>query len=371
MNMKQGKKQLRNRIQMICIMVVWGSLTLLCWFFPKKELSESERRKLSQFPKVTWASIINGSYIENFEEAAKDQFPMRESFRRIRAVTDIYGFQKKDVHGIYQTEGQLVELLYPLRETSVEHAGEKCQDIYDIWLAGTDVKVYLAVIPDKGYYAEETSDCLYFDYEKMNRILQEEFPEGEWISLADTLTMEDYYATDSHWRQEKLEETADRLLEVMGKESLQGLEKKPALEDFYGVYAGQSALPVNGEPMYYLTNDILEQCQVYHVENEKTLGIYDTEKLTGRDPYEFYLSGSTAIAVIENPSCTTGQELVVFRDSFGNSIVPLLLQSYSRVTVIDTRYVSPELIGDYVTFENQDVLFLYSTILLNESETMR
>ena len=123
--------------------------------------------------------------------------------------------------------------------------------------------------------------------------------------------------------------------------------------------------------MYYLTNDVLEQCQVYHVETDETLGIYDEDKLTGRDPYEFFLSGSTAIAMIENPNCTTGRELVVFRDSYGSSMVPLLVQSYSKVTVIDTRYVNPDLIGDYVEFENQDVLFLYSTLLLNNSETMR
>ncbi|MBP3507959.1 MAG: hypothetical protein J6K43_16370 [Lachnospiraceae bacterium] len=369
--MNKKEASIKNRIQILIILLVWGILALLCWFLPRQELSEGERRKLAQFPTISWSSIMKGSYAEKFEEAATDQFPMRETVRSIRAVTDIYGFRKKDVHGIYLAEGYLAESLYPLRESSVHNAGEKCESIYQEWLAGTDTSVYAAIIPDKGYYLSEENGYLTPDYEQMKTIMEEEFPEAEWIPIEDTLSIEDYYATDSHWRQEQLEETANRLLDAMGGEALQGLEQKQALEEFHGVYEGQSALPVRGEPMYYLTNDVLEQCQVHHVENGKTLGIYEEEKLTGRDPYEFFLSGSTAIAMIENPQCTTGRELVVFRDSFGSSMVPLLVQSYSRVTVIDTRYVNPELIGDYVELENQDVLFLYSTLLLNNSETMR
>lgn len=368
---KRNKRNRMNQISIVLVLLVWGSLALLCRVLPRQEVSEGERRKLAQFPTVSWTSMMNGTYAEKFETAAADQFPMREVFRRIRAVTDTYGFQKKDVHGIYPADGYLAESLYPLRESGVRNAGEKCRSIYEEWLAGTNTSVYAAIVPDKGYYLGEEYGYLTLDYQQLESIMQEEFPEAEWIPIADTLSMEDYYATDSHWRQEQLEETANRILDAMGGEPLQDLERKLALEEFYGVYAGQTALPVKGEPMYYLTNDVLEQCQVYHVETDETLGIYDEDKLTGRDPYEFFLSGSTAIAMIENPNCTTGRELVVFRDSYGSSMVPLLVQSYSKVTVIDTRYVNPDLIGDYVEFENQDVLFLYSTLLLNNSETMR
>ncbi len=369
--MNKKNSSIQNRIQILCIALVWGILALLCWVLPKKDISESERRKLAQFPDITWASILNASYMEDFEEAGVDQFPMREGFRGLRAMTDRYALGKQDVHGIYMEDGYLTEMLYPLNESSVQNGGEKCQNIYDMYLADTKTDVYLAVIPDKGYYLSRESGHPALDYDKLNAIMQEAFPEAEWIDLTDTLFIEDYYATDSHWRQEQLTEPANRILEAMGSQSLEGLEQKLALEAFYGVYAGQSALPVKGEPVYYLTNDVLEQCQVYHVENGKTLGIYDEEKLSGRDPYEFFLSGNTAIGIIENPNSTSEKELVVFRDSFGSSMVPLFVQSYSKVTVIDTRYVNPELIGDYVEFENQDVLFLYSTMLLNQSETMR
>ena len=65
------------------------------------------------------------------------------------------------------------------------------------------------------------------------------------------------------------------------------------------------------------------------------------------------------------------KELVVFRDSFGSSIIPLLATGYSKITVIDTRYISPKLLKEYVTFENKDVLFMYSTLIINDSNTLK
>ena len=44
---------------------------------------------------------------------------------------------------------------------------------------------------------------------------------------------------------------------------------------------------------------------------------------------------------------------------------------YSRVTLVDIRYIHPDQIGDYVNFQNQDVLFLYSTLILNSGRSLK
>jgi len=93
------------------------------------------------------------------------------------------------------------------------------------------------------------------------------------------------------------------------------------------------------------------------------------EKLASRDLYDVFLSGGMALQVIENPH---GEgELTVFRDSFGSSLVPLLASRYAKVTLIDTRYISPAMLKDHVSFRGQDVLMLYSSLLLNSSSTLR
>lgn len=101
------------------------------------------------------------------------------------------------------------------------------------------------------------------------------------------------------------------------------------------------------------------------------MGVYDLEKAEGQDPYEIFLSGSKSLLTIENPACDTGRELILFRDSFGGSIAPLLAEGYSAVTVVDIRYVSSDMLERLVDFHGQDVLFLYSTLVLNNSITLK
>ena len=69
------------------------------------------------------------------------------------------------------------------------------------------------------------------------------------------------------------------------------------------------------------------------------------------------------VLTIENHSALQKRELVVFRDSFGSSLVPLLLEGYSKITVVDIRYISPQILGEYVDFTNCDVLFIFNTLI--------
>ena len=70
--------------------------------------------------------------------------------------------------------------------------------------------------------------------------------------------------------------------------------------------------------------------------------------------------------VIENPNATTDKTLVVFRDSFGSSLVPLLVQDYAKVTLVDIRAGSTSIPNlKMVDFADADVLFMYSSLVLN------
>ena len=83
------------------------------------------------------------------------------------------------------------------------------------------------------------------------------------------------------------------------------------------------------------------------------------------------MSGSKSLLRIDNPAAENDRTRVVFRDSFGSSLSPLLAEGYSTVYVVDIRYISPTLIGRFVDFENSDVLFIYSTLVLNNSVTIK
>lgn len=88
--------------------------------------------------------------------------------------------------------------------------------------------------------------------------------------------------------------------------------------------------------------------------------VYDMEKGAGNDPYELFLSGSISLLSIENPNAETDRELIVFRDSFGSSLAPLLAEGYAKITLADIRYLPSSQMGKLLDFTDADVLLLYS-----------
>ena len=94
-------------------------------------------------------------------------------------------------------------------------------------------------------------------------------------------------------------------------------------------------------------------------------------KLDALDRYDVFLSGAVSILKIANPKGEKGKELILFRDSFTSSLAPLLVPGYSKVTLIDTRYIPPQSVGNFVTFDNQDVIFIYGAGIVNNSSSLK
>ena len=143
------------------------------------------------------------------------------------------------------------------------------------------------------------------------------------------------------------------------------------ITDFKGTYARQLPVKSTTDEIIAMRNDMLENCKVYNYKKKGYIDVYDLSQANGNDRYGVYLSGSTPILTIDNPEYEGTKELIVFKDSFGSSLVPLLVQGYSKITLLDTRYISTKMIGQYVDFTDKDVLFIYNTVVINNSETMK
>lgn len=372
---------LNTRVRHIGIAVLvalWAALTLFAWLRPANAVSEAERRELAQFPEPSGQSVLSGDFMENFESYSLDQFPLRDMFRQMKALFHYHALQQMDNNGIYVENGYAAELNYPLDTESVAHALKQMNTVYRLYLQKSDCRVYTTVVPDKGYYLAEANGYLAMDYETLFQTMKAKLPWATFVDITDSLGIDCYYRTDTHWRQEKIWPVAQKLAKAMGVSALvkDTLQMELVERPFYGVYYGQAALPMDPEPMYTLTGDILSQCSTYTmawdtkqnrwVQNKLYDGVYDMEKLTSQDLYDIYLSGLEEPLVIENPNATTDKELVVFRDSYGSSLVPLLVGDYAKVTLVDIRAGStPIQTLTMLDFEDQDVLFMYSALVLN------
>ena len=369
-NNAKNINHINNIVTVVVLGVVFVSLTMASWLLPPQEFSDNERRKLAQRPKFSPDTMSDGSFMMEFEKYTLDQFPLRDQFRTLKAYTTYDVFGQLDNHDIYIQDGYAAKLEYPLQMDSLEHAADRFAYIYEKYLADKEMNIYLSIVPDKSYFLAEKHGYLSTDYEKLFHVMRNHMNYADYIDITGTLDITDYYKTDTHWRQEKLPETAAVLAEGMGT-SISGAYTEYALDvPFYGVYYGQSALPLPPETLYYLSNDVLDGCIVTNHEDQTMGSIYNMEKKSGKDPYEIFLSGPRSLITIENPNCKSDKELVIFRDSFGSSIAPLLSEGYAKITLVDIRYLRADLLERFIEFKNQDVLFLYSTSVLNHSETL-
>ncbi len=364
-----------DRKKNIAVVLLTGMLMIGLFLIsivkPSEEVSVSERRPLKQYPKLQKESVLSGVFMREFEEYASDQFPFREKFRRLYADISTEILRKKDMDGLYLREDMAIAKEYPLNEASLDHTVDVFQRIYETNLKGKSRDIYLSIIPDKNYFLQDDTSVLSMDYDYFFQKMKEGLPYMKYIDCAPFLTLDDYYKTDPHWRQEKIEDVAIFLADAMGTTVGTPCDRIPVQEYFRGTYAGQAARPLPSEKMYYLTNSVIQKCRVYDKENERQIGMYDEKKAKGRDPYECYLSGPLSYITIENPTAKSEKELIIFRDSFASAIAPLLAEGYSKITLLDIRYLPSYSLQSLVDFEEKDILFLYSTSVLNHSETLK
>ena len=354
--------------------VLFG-FSALAWTKEADAFSDSERRELAKPPEFSVETMMDGSFMEDFEAYTLDQFPFRDWFRTLKARTVFDVFGQKDNNDIYIADGYASKMEYPLSKPMMDHAAGRFEYLYETYLQDAE-DIYFAIIPDKNYFLAEQNGYLSLDYEELIGYMNEKTDYMTPIDLTEQLKLEDYYFTDTHWRQENLVDLADYLLESMEADvNTEAGEYEIAEIDtpFYGVYYGQAALPMEPDTLKYLTSEMLEDCKVFTYEtgNPVEIPMYDIEKAEGKDPYEMFLSGTRPILTIENPYVDNGEELIVFRDSFGSSLVPLLMKGYEKITVLDIRYVNSAMLGQFVDFDDQEVLFLYSTMLLNNSLALK
>lgn len=345
------------------------------WNIAKKpdEFSDSERRALASFPELTLETVISGEFMKEFETFTLDQFPLRDTLRSIKAVCSHYVFRNMDNNDVILENGHISKLEYPLNEHMLNHAAERFSFIYDNGIKGSNAKVYLSVVPDKNMFLAESGGYLGIDYNGLASSMQEKMSYAEYIDIYPMLSADDYYYTDSHWRQENITDIAAHLANEMGVPFENDFTETTLDIPFYGTYYGQAALPAKPDTIKYLSNEATENCIVktYETKVPTQLPVYNMENANGKDPYEMFLSGNQAFLTVENSLNESGRELVVFRDSFGSSLIPLLIQSYSKITVVDIRYVHSSILKNMVNYENADVLFIYSSILLNNSSALR
>lgn len=353
---------MKNKVVTVLFIGYILTFSILHIAFKDNTISTVERRKLASFPKYEFSS----EYITKVEKYLLDHFPYRNEYRSIKANFNYNILRRLDNNNIYLKDNYIYKSNYPVNKESINNFILKTNKIKN--LLNKENNTYIMIIPDKNYYLDDKNflrldyDYIYNEVDKLNITN---------IDIRDILNRNDYYQTDTHWKQENLDKVINKMSMIMDFNYKRKNYIKNTYDSFYGVYYGESAVKRNPERITYLTNNTIDNANVKYLENNKLTSVYNTSKLTGLDSYEVYLDGASSFIEITNQNSTNDKELVIFRDSFGSSLAPLLIDYYSKITIIDNRYINSDNFLKYITFKDQDVLFLYSTLIVNTSSALK
>ena len=325
---------------------------------------KSEKRTAAKMPPVS--QIGQSGYSEKLEKYIADRFPAREFFRRVRVASASCIFMQSEVNGYRRTGKSVFPTVYPLNKQRVGGSARLFADISEKYFPKSNI--YHCVIPDKSFYL---ADSMVTDPAELQRIFSEAFGDTAVpIDITDALSGDDFYYTDIHWRQDALSNVLTVLSEKMHFE-LFGDDELTLADggEFYGSLAGQAAFPFVGKDrLLYYESPVFGACKV---EKDGRAGsIYDADAAEkSGDGYDIFLGGESALTVITNADAKSDRTLVVFRDSFARSLAPLMLKSYSKIVLVDLRWMQSDMLGEYADVipsdENTDVLFLLGTQVLN------
>ena len=93
---------MKNKILSILFVLFLVMFFVLNIFINDEEISKTERRNLKQFPKITISNILNGKFMEDFDEYTTDQFILRDTFRNIKANVNYNILRKIDNNWIIE-----------------------------------------------------------------------------------------------------------------------------------------------------------------------------------------------------------------------------------------------------------------------------
>ena len=265
-----------------------------------------------------------------------------------------------------------------LSTEAVDRTSQVFNRFYQNFVQGKTENIYFTMIPAKGYYMDGPK----LDLAALEGALLPQMEWAQYVDIKGSLTLEDYYYTDTHWRQERIYKVADRLLTAMGGGAEESFTPQLLERPFYGVYYGQAALPMQPETMYVMESEALAGCTVTGYQkgpkSPEKLSFYDLAGVDmAADPYNVFLHGSQqTFVVIENPNAATDKELVLLRDSFGCSLTPLLVEDYAKITVIDLRSVGTMTLkameaNGLLNLQSADVLFAYSAMVINNPDSFQ
>lgn len=337
-------------------------------FHGDKIYSETENRLLAARPQISRETVYSGEFAENYEKYVTDQFVSRDKWIAIKTQMDI-ALQKKEINGVYLgADDYLIEQHLPEDYSELLTAKRTAllQRLVDQW----DAVVMLVPTADNILTDKMPANALYFDQEVLLESIAAQVGNEHYVDVYGSLKVhadEDiYYRNDHHWTSLGAYYGYLAWAESMG-EAPYGYRTNAMTtvsEDFLGTLHSKTNLDRKGDAIRYFRATQKRPVTVTYDFDRVTDTLYEESYLDTKNQYGFFMDDNHAFIQIDT-SYRNGKTLFVIKDSYANSMVPLLVPHYERIYVVDLRYYNGKLSSLMQQMEPEkgmDVLVLYNCV---------
>ncbi|MBR3381936.1 MAG: hypothetical protein IKG85_02710 [Clostridia bacterium] len=329
------------------------ALFVLLLVLPKHagELSPLEFRSLADYPfrgksaETIAGELVKGEASANVDSFLEDHFPGRSFFIALNSYSTRLTGRNADQGVVRGKNGRLFDAPQVI---DLDRARTNIERI-DSFAAENGLDSCIVIVPSSALVCTGSLPALHLDYNDADLISFAQANSSSYVPDLLALYGSDadperlFYRTDHHWTMSGAYECYRLIAEKLGLTPVDRSGFLVERYNFYGSFYREAGLWLTApDGLEIWRCEALDSMPVTIGPEEfaeEHTGVYDPEKLKAGevDRYAAYLYSNNALTVIENPE-GNGETAILVKDSYGNSIAPLLAMNYSRIVMIDTRY---------------------------------
>ena len=356
----------------VTVLLFFGILTglgLVTVFSEKEGFSETQNRKLADFPELTGKNIYSGKFTSGVEDYVSDHFAGHDGWIAAKTAAELLT-GKKERNDIYILENRLVE---KIPEPDMEEV-QKSIDGIKKFAEDNHISPYVMIVPTQAeiYKNELPANAPNPDQQAfINGVYAQLEGSAVPIDVYSTLSANKdsyiYYRTDHHWTTQGAflaYIAAARKMDIMPlTEGSYDIDH--ASDSFKGTFYSK-VLYEGIEPDsidLWLPADRGEEPEVeiystFGTEPQLHEGMYFREYLEVKDKYSTFFGTNQPMVTVHTGN--EGGKLLVFKDSYAHCFVPFMTEHFSEITMVDLRYIQMSYKDIIDVSEYDKVMFLYN-----------
>ena len=358
--------------------------------------SELENRTLAQKPTLTVSNLLateeNKKFSYLYEQYINDQFLGRDGWISLKSRAESLLLKVENNGVVYGDEGTMYQKFFTLQNAATSGLqieaninalstfAARHPGLAKVMIVPSADTILTSLLPAGAPFVEEGP--------WMEQIADALGENADLLDLTDTFSAHAdeylFYRTDHHWTTLGAYYGYLDYAAAVGKTplSLDGLTAE-VVEDFFGTLYSKSKQynAVADQLTYYPgldaemtilqlvdpeTRQAVEDAYAagsmseadYQKLADRTVNLYETDKLAVRDKYAMFLYGNNGFCRIAG----SGEgKLMIIKDSYANSLIPFLLNNYAQIDVVDLRYLRDATVDELIEREGyDDLLVLYN-----------